>query len=655
MKVTVLALTSCCGAVAADGSAGTGYAALDRAYRSLVAKDYDAAIESFRSVVALSPARADVRKDLAYTYLKIGEPVLAREQFRTAMELDPADTHVALEFGFLCYETGEPVLARRTFDRLRHTGNRTAQEAFENIDRPLREGLERWQGAVQLAPENFSNHEELAKIAERRDELTLAAKHYETAWKLRPDLRQLLLDLGRVWKLQGRDSAAMAALLAASRSPESRTAERGRELLPSRYPYVYEFRDAIALDSANVELRRELAYLLLAMQQRNQAEEEFSRLCELAPKDLLSAAQLGFLRLDRGDQTRALPLLDRVLKEGDDELADRVREALRLPKTLRRRAETPRASVSNEAKILAERSLEKGYLKDALKYLQVAHENDPIDFSIMLKLGWTNNLLHDDAEAVRWFRLATKSPDEQVASEAKRAWSNLAPALTPWRTTTWLFPNYSSRWKNAFAYGQAKTEIKIAKLPVTPYLSIRFIGDVRGRTETSAVLGPQYMSEGSFIVAAGASSMWHGITAWAEAGGAIRYRDQSNAGRVLPDYRGGVAWARAWNHNALLFETNMDGVFVSRFGNDTLAYLQTRTGYKLHHNAQAYWNFNTTSDAKRQAWANFVEQGPGVRLRISALVFTVNMLQGLYTIREGNPYPPVFRDVRAGVWYAFTR
>ena len=37
-----------------------------------------------------------------------------------------------------------------------------------------------------------------------------------------------------------------------------------RELLPARYPFVSEFRQALALDPANHELRRELGYLLLA-------------------------------------------------------------------------------------------------------------------------------------------------------------------------------------------------------------------------------------------------------------------------------------------------------------------------------------------------------------------------------------------------------
>jgi hypothetical protein len=45
-----------------------------------------------------------------------------------------------------------------------------------------------------------------------------------------------------------------------------------------------------------VNLRRELAYLHLAMERAAEAEAEFRAVMKLAPEDVLSAAQLGFLR-----------------------------------------------------------------------------------------------------------------------------------------------------------------------------------------------------------------------------------------------------------------------------------------------------------------------------------------------------------------------
>lgn len=651
------------------------YAPLDRAYQALRASRYEEAVAQFLRAVELAPQRASIRKDLAYTYLKIGENEAAREQFAEAMRLDPQDHHVALEYAFLCYETGQRALARRVFDRVRRAGDAvsraTAEQAFRNVDRPLIEGIARWREALAKHPEDFGSHLELARLAEERDELDLAAEHYERAWRLKPAERSVLVDLGRVWKAQGKLEQAHAALLAASRGAEPYAAERARELLPARYPYVYEFRQALELDPANTELRRELAYLLLEMDRRSEAEQEFRTLAQTVPEDLLSAAQLGFLLLNRKQAEEAMPLLKRVLEGGDDELADRVRRALGLPQTLRRRPETPRRTVSLEAKTLAERSYQAGYLKDALKYLQIAHETDPADFAVMLKLGWTHNLLGQDDQAIRWFRMARNSPDPAISAEAGRAWRNLRPALARVRTTLWLLPFYSTRWRDVFAYGQLKSELRLGRLPFRPYLSLRFLGDTR-RTTGGAL--PQYLSESALIVGAGlATRNWRGLVLWAEAGSAVSYlAGRRDVGRFTPDYRGGVAFGRGFGSMlggeaaGGFFETGADGVFISRFNNDLLLYWRNRGGYTAPPMeslgglaTQWYWNWNAAADVGRQYWANFLESGPGLRFRWSwmpaALVFSVDLLRGVYTLNHGNPRRPNFWDLRAGFWYAASR
>jgi Tfp pilus assembly protein PilF len=664
-------------AVLAMQNPDPGYEARQKAYDALRIRDYDAAVAHFERAVEIEPKRTDIRKDLAYTLLKIGENEAARDQFGEALRLNPGDHHVALEYAFLCYETKQKVEARRIFDRVRKSGDAqtkaTAETAFQNVDRPLAAGIAKWLQALESAPTNFSAHEELARLAEERDDWKLAAEHYEAAWQLRPEIRELLLDLGRVWKLLGRNEEAAAALLAASRGAQPRVAERAKALSPARYPYVYEFRKALELDAKNVELRRELAYLLLEMGNKSEAEAEFQQIVEAAPDDLLSVAQYGFLLLARKDE-RAQPLLRKVVDQADGELADRVRAALGLPQSLRRRDDSSGTRAATEAKLLAEKSLQAGYMKDALKYLTTAHEDDPVDFDVMLKLGWTNNILKDDRTAIRWFNLARKSPDQKVAAEARRAYTNLRPGLARFRTTAWLFPMYSSRWRDLFSYGQVKTEFRIGQLPLRPYLSVRFIGNAGGRTDSLvAGVGPQYLSESSFIFGAGvATRTWRGITGWAEAGRAMRYLGSRNEpGSTMPDYRGGVSFARGFGKllgpasKGLFAETNDDAAYISRFNRDLLFYTQNRTGYTFRaaensgFQAQLYWNWNATVDVKREHWANFVETGPGVRFRWKALppamVFSINAVHGKFLIREGNPLGAGFNDIRVGFWYAFTR
>jgi len=569
-------------AVAAFGqTVDPAYAPLDQAYSALRLKDYDRAIAAFEQAAALAPDRAAVRTDLAYTLLKVGESEAARDQFAEAMRLNPAEVHIALEYAFLCYETKQPVMARRTFDRIRKTGSQTAVDAFENIDRPLREGIARWAQALELSPDNFSAHEELARLAEQRDELDLAAEHFQKAWTLRPDRRALLLDLGRVWKQQGRIEEANAALLAASRGAEPRVAEEARELLPARYPYVYEFENALALDPSNTALRNELTYLHAAM--------------------------------DKPAVIEPLHGLD--------------------------------------AKGLGEKSLEKGYMSDALRYLHIAHEDNPADYEVMLKLGWAYNNLKDDRTAERWFDQARRSPDSQIATEALHAYRNLRPSVERWRTTVWAFPMISTRWADTFAYAQVKTELRG---PLHFYFTARFIGDTANAVHVGGGVAPEYLSEHSVIVGAGVSTpTWRGLGSWFEAGEALGYGAKAHN---IPDYRGGINYNKAAHGSHRLFaETSDDGIYVSRFDKDMLLYSQNRVGRSLSEAVQVYWNGNATVDQKGEYWANTIETGPGIRFKLQPLLFSVNFLRGAYLVNQGNPHRPNYNDVRIGIWYAFTR
>lgn len=565
-------------------------------YEPLRAKQYDVAITQFEAAIAASPDRADLRKDLAYTFLKIGEPIAAREHFADALRLEPDDDHVALEYAFLCFETKEEVAARRTFDRLRLKGNATAAQAFENIDKPLREGIARWQAAVEQAPDNFSAHEELAHLAEKRDELVLASEHFERAWKLRPERRDLLLDLGRVWKEQGKVEDAMAALLAASRGAEPRIAETARGLLPDRYPYVYEFERALALDPKNDALRRELAHLHQAMGNNDAAQREFDRLPKVALVE-------------------------------------------------------PGVEVALSAREMGERSLQKGYLDDAARYLKSAYESDPTDFSVMMNLGRTYNNLRNDREAVRWFDLARKNPDQAAALEAKRAYNNLSSGLRRLHTTFWMFPMISTRWKDVFVYAQGKAELKLSNnIPLRPYASVRFMGDFRGRM-TIPNVGPQLLAEHSVIPGIGvATTTWHGATGWFEVGSALKYLQ----GGAELDVRGGVSFSKGAHRGKWFGETNDDMVYVRRFNRDTMFYTQNRVGYTISDAVQVYWNGNATVDVKREYWANTVETGPGVRWRVKGVAITADFLRGAYLINKYNPYSPNYNDIRIGFWYAFT-
>jgi hypothetical protein len=350
-----------------------------------------------------------------------------------------------------------------------------------------------------------------------------------------------------------------------------------------------------------------------------------------------------------------------VLAVGDDALSARVRAALGQGARPKRppQAGSPPHGSNRE---IGERSYNAGMLRDALKYFAAAHDQDPLDFAVILKLGWTYNLLKDDRSAVKWFDLARRSPDLVIAGEAGRALRNLRPAQARFRTTLWAFPFWSSRWHDVFTYAQVKTEARAGSLPLRPYLSLRFIGDTR---KVAGEAAPEYLSETAFIAAAGvASRPWRGLTLWAEAGEAVSYRKRP--GRILPDYRGGAAYARAFGSPlegespGWFAETGLDVVFVSRFGNDVLAYWQNRLGYSLPAAGTLRWQLyaagNLTADTKGETWANAAEFGPGLKFKIAPCpaIFSLSLMRGAY-MREGSPRGPSFVDARVGFWYAFSR
>lgn len=661
---------------AAQEAKDPAYEPLSKAFDALRAHDYDTAIAFFGKAAALSPQRADIRKNLAYTLLKTGDSETARKQFGEAVRLEPADSHLALEYAFLCFEAHDDAPARkaearRIFARIRDSGDAvsaaTAAQAFANIDTPLAAGIARWQQALATSPPTFSAHFELAQLAEQRDDLALAAANYKAAFQMLPARKSVLLELARVEKARGNAEGEMAALLAASRGGEMRASELAREQLPDRYPYVYEFRNALELDPANATLRSELAFLLLKMSEkdtalRGAAIREFKAVVDASPTEYAAVAQLGVLYLGDNQTALAMPLLHSVLEHGDAATANRVRMALKMPLVLEDLKNHPAADSSLDPRVLGERSYNAGFLKDAKRYYLLAREQNPFDAAVALKLGWTENMLHDDQDAMRWFAIAGQSADAAIAKQARTAYLNLRPGVERFRTTLWVYPLFSSRWKDLFGYSQVKAEIRIKKLPFRPYASVRFVGDVR---ETTGGPIPQGLSESAFIVAAGvATQSWHGAMAWFEAGSSISYL----TGTPSRDFRGGASYSKTYGaslaaeHSGWFLETLGDGVFVSRFDDDLINYSQNRIGYTTSWRGvkvQPFWANNITFDVKRQYWANFVETGPGFRFRPpnapKSLWVTLGAVRGAYLINEGNPRGPNYNDIRAGVWYAFTR
>ncbi len=255
-------------------------------------------------------------------------------------------------------------------------------------------------------------------------------------------------------------------------------------------------------------------------------------------------AQLGLLYLASDQKALAMPLFEKVLRQADPATANRVRIALKMPLVL----EDKQAEESAlDPRILGERSYKAGFLKDARRYFLEAHQENPVDASIALKLGWTYNMLHDDEEALYWFSLARSSSDFAISTEASRAYDNLRPGVERFRTTLWVSPMYSSRWGDFFGYGQIKTELRVKKTPwVRPYASMRIVGDAN----RFMGMGPQNLSESAIIFGVGvATRSWLGIMGWFEAGTSVAYFTGIPSGTFAAARHTPVPSALLWQRN----------------------------------------------------------------------------------------------------------
>jgi tetratricopeptide (TPR) repeat protein len=623
---------------------------LNQAYGFLREKQYLEAIDQFHLAIRAEPRRADIRKDLAYAYLKTGETESAREVFEQALALDPADHHLALELAFLSHETGREARALELFDRVRRSPDaasaRTAAEAYARVDTALRRAIERWEAAVRQDPHNRAARLELAENLEKHRQPARAAEHYLAAWHIPPRREETLLALARARHDAGDVEGAAGAWLVASRSSQTRIAERARSRLPDRHPYASEYRRALELDPAHTGLRRDLAFLWLAQKRPDEAFAELQMVVERDPHDLLAALQLAFLYLERRQHPLAWPLLKRVAEGPDPELAGRARRALEG----RSRSALPH-------KELGAKSLALSYLPDALREFRAAHEIDPGDLEVAYQLGVVYNILKNDREAIRYFQQAMRSPDPRLAAAARTARNNLVPPFRRVETSVWTLPMFSSRYHDVFQYAQVRTEFRLGRFPLRPYLSLRLVGDWRTRTPGPL---PQFLSESSLIAGAGVRTpTWRGVTLWAEAGEAVSYLRERPPGtpRIGPDYRGGLAWFQHFgrtlgSESAGLFgEFSADAVFLSRFQNNLITYWQMRQGYRLPWRLQVFWNTHLTLDHRREAYANFVEYGPGFRFRLPRLVdVTISGLRGYYLLDR-----PPYYDLRISLWYSAAR
>lgn len=217
------------------------YPLLDAAYTALREQELDLAIEKFVQAIALSPARADIRKDLAYTYFRVGRNEKARQQFEDAFRLDPGDQNSGLELAFLDYEsqrTRDRAEAWRIFHSLRQSTDgrirETATAAFSFIDSTLEAKLRQKRENLERDPANPFVRGELALFLHERNRFEEAAGFYREA--IRQGQVSLYPLLGEALVKAGRIADARSELTSALTVDQPYVVEESREILRTLQP-----------------------------------------------------------------------------------------------------------------------------------------------------------------------------------------------------------------------------------------------------------------------------------------------------------------------------------------------------------------------------------------------------------------------------------
>ena len=227
--------------VAAVDTSSEAYRLLDAAYTALREEDLDRAVENFEKAIPLEADRTDIRKDLAYTYLRIGENELRRRQFEKVVELDPKDFRSQLELAFLDYDTGQIGLkakARELFAAVAKDGDAdsqaTARGALSFIDADTLVRIAPFLRAVELDPNDSIAHFRIGLAREERNEYRLAIEAYRTTLRLAPGSIRVMVGMGRCFiGDRQRDEAVRILQTALQYKDDLFANEEARELLAS--------------------------------------------------------------------------------------------------------------------------------------------------------------------------------------------------------------------------------------------------------------------------------------------------------------------------------------------------------------------------------------------------------------------------------------
>lgn len=249
------------------------------------------ALTNFEAALAIAPAHGAARLNLGHALRRLDRQAAAIVAFGLASRVADAEiaaaAHAAL--GATHAEAGDPDKALAHFDLSLNIAPRNAMihdsrgAALAALGRH-QEAEQAHRAALALRPGHAGTHNNLGLAAKSLGRLEDACWHFRDALRIDPHFVPALVNLGQTVALSGDYDQASAPL------------ERAVAIAPDFAP-----------------ARSELAHALAALGRYEDAARHYEHALTITPDDALTWQNLGAVRFELGDQTAALPCVDKAL------------------------------------------------------------------------------------------------------------------------------------------------------------------------------------------------------------------------------------------------------------------------------------------------------------------------------------------------------
>jgi tetratricopeptide (TPR) repeat protein len=372
--------------------------------RYLLAGNWQAAVENYRTALKLSPNEAKLHYNLSIALDKLGDKGAEKEELESAVRLDPNLSVAHNQLGLLALGDGRVSEAEKDLKNAIQIDPRYA-EAENNLgvlysqEGKDAEAAELFRQAIQNDPGYVKAYVNLGLTTAKQGAFAQAEQEFQQGLKVDPNNEAAYAALGMLQAKTGRGKEAVDTFRkTVALDPESADAHLNLGIaLVDQYDRTAgfkEFSEAVRLDPKLPAAHYNLGRFFYENGKYDEAERELETACHLQPN---FASSLYFL----------------ALTEIQNNQSDRSTELLRLVIALR--------PDNADAQYLLGQNLERaGNHTEAVEHWKAAVESDPNHSQALYNLARTLNELHNSEAAQYQARFDALQKSQQITDRVKQ-------------------------------------------------------------------------------------------------------------------------------------------------------------------------------------------------------------------------------------------